>query len=155
MMRPPRGLWLFISLKASCVHRNVPVRLRVHDLCPRIVRQVLEQREPPADAGIVEKHIEAPKRDLGLREQRSNGSRIADIGRHGQRLGAFGTDFLCGGIERLAAAAGENDGIAIARKRQRCRFADAGSCARNQSNLATSHGRTSRGRAALCRIAPP
>src|SRR5712691_11614615 len=27
MMRPPRGSWLFISLKASCVHRKAPVRL--------------------------------------------------------------------------------------------------------------------------------
>src|SRR5213594_1146645 len=27
MMRPPRGSWVFISLKASWVHRNAPVRL--------------------------------------------------------------------------------------------------------------------------------
>ena len=27
MMRPPRGLWLFMILIASCVHRNEPVRL--------------------------------------------------------------------------------------------------------------------------------
>src|SRR5258707_3898300 len=27
MIRPPRGCWLFMILKASCVHRNAPVRL--------------------------------------------------------------------------------------------------------------------------------
>src|SRR5689334_2690847 len=27
MMRPPRGSWLFMILKASCVQRNAPVRL--------------------------------------------------------------------------------------------------------------------------------
>src|SRR5260370_1196673 len=26
MMRPPRGFWLFMILKASCVQRNAPVR---------------------------------------------------------------------------------------------------------------------------------
>src|SRR5213080_2020154 len=27
MILPPRGSWLFISLNASCTHRNAPVRL--------------------------------------------------------------------------------------------------------------------------------
>src|SRR5439155_22240405 len=27
MIRPPRGFWSFMILKASCVHRNEPVRL--------------------------------------------------------------------------------------------------------------------------------
>src|SRR5437660_2975638 len=27
MIRPPRGSWAFMSLKASCVQRNAPVRL--------------------------------------------------------------------------------------------------------------------------------
>src|SRR5262245_36042947 len=27
MIRPPRGFWLFMILKASCVHRKTPVRL--------------------------------------------------------------------------------------------------------------------------------
>src|SRR6266545_1382588 len=26
MMRPPRGRWSFMILKASCVHKNAPVR---------------------------------------------------------------------------------------------------------------------------------
>src|SRR5439155_26766468 len=33
MMRPPRGLWLFMILKASCVHRNMPVRLVFTTAC--------------------------------------------------------------------------------------------------------------------------
>src|SRR6266508_3036465 len=33
MMRPPRGLWLFMILNASCVHRNMPVRLVFTTAC--------------------------------------------------------------------------------------------------------------------------
>src|SRR5215475_1195336 len=33
MMRPPRGVWLFIIRNASCVHRNAPVRLMSTTAC--------------------------------------------------------------------------------------------------------------------------
>ena len=86
MIRPPRGVWSFISLIASCVHRNTPVRLMSTTFfhCSNVRSSMLIGGAP--DAGIVEQDVEAAERGLGLREECAHRFRIGDVGGDDERV---------------------------------------------------------------------
>src|SRR4029079_5914658 len=98
MMRPPWGRWSFMSLKASCVHRNGPVRLvsttRRHCSKDRSSRgiaggptpalcegQVVWGNRRSAPSRVVEQEVETTELLLRPREQLTHRFRILDIGR--------------------------------------------------------------------------
>ena len=78
-----------------------------------------------------------PNSCLVAREQRLDRFRIADVGRHRERLGVAG--FLRGLVELVGAPAGQHHGVAVLGERQRHRLADAGAGSRHDCDLLLRH----------------
>ena len=133
MMRPPRGCWSFMILIASCVQRNVPVRLvsttAFH--CSK-VRSSMGTGGAPMPA-LLKRTSSRPKLLLGPGEERADGGRIADVGGHDQRLGARG--LLRHRLQHFLAASGQDDRVTLAGQCERRRPADARTRARDQCDL--------------------
>ena len=110
------------------------MRLAVDHRLPLLEGHVLERHCRRAGAGVVEEDVETAERRLGLFEQSGDRLRIADIGRHDQSPRAGGLRRLRDRVERLAAAPGEDNGIATPGKRQRCGAADTGACSRDEGD---------------------
>jgi hypothetical protein len=111
----------------------------VDDLLPFFKRQVFERNGRRAHAGVVEENVEAAERVLGFGEEQIDVARLADIGGNRQRLDAELFDFGDGFFERLLAAAGDDDGVAILCERKRRGFADAGAAAGDEGDFLRWH----------------
>ena len=85
MIRPPRGVWRFISRKACCVQRNAPVRFVSTTDTPVVEVEVLERDGRGADAGVVEEHVESAEPVVDLGEERRDRRGIADVARDRHR----------------------------------------------------------------------
>ena len=97
----------------------------------------LLDRRGGAEPGIVEQHVEPAERRLGLGEQRLDRGRVADIGRHAERLALHRLDLA---DDRVQAAPGRRPATTtrkpLARQRQRRCLADAAAAAGDESDLA-------------------
>ena len=87
MMRPPRGSWSFMILKASCVHTKLPVRLVSTTWRQRSTLQAFDWPAGP-EAGVVEQQVQSPEAFLRGGEQRPDLVDIPHVRRHCQALGA-------------------------------------------------------------------
>ena len=134
MIRPPIGFWSFMIRKACWVHRNEPLRIESMTAFQLVEVELLDLRGG-AEPGIVEQHVEPAEGRLGLGEQRLDRSRIADIGRHAERLALHRLDLADDGLQRLRPPAGDDDGEALAGQRQRRCLADAAAAAGDQSDF--------------------
>ena len=130
MIRPPRGDWRFMMRNASCVQRNVPVRLvSTHG------RPLLERRGPRA----ARRARRCPAL-LNSRSSRPNRSSISaksaatDSGSRTSQVTATAPApaSAAAALERFQAPSREDDREARARERDRRRPADAAARARDQ-----------------------
>ncbi len=124
-----------MSLNASCVHRNEPVEVDVHDLLPLLERQVLERDAGGADARVVEQEVEAAERLLRAREERPDRLRVGDVGGDDERPRFADACLRIDLLQRLLAAPGERDVPPFTQERERDRLADAPSRARHDRHL--------------------
>ena len=126
MMRPPRGFCVFMILIASCVHRNMPVRLVATTFC-----QVSKGRSSSGTGGapmpaLLNSTSSRPKVDLVVANSARIEFALRHVGRHRERLRAGGVDLARHLVEHLLAPAGEHQAVAGFRQRNRHRPADAG-----------------------------
>ena len=77
-------------------------------------RQLLHRDRRRADARVVEQHVERGRILFdGRGEQRGDGCRVRHVGGDGDAMRGLGFRAGDGGFERLGAAAGERDAIAV------------------------------------------
>ena len=86
MMRPPRGVLRLHDLDGFLGADEQAGEIGGDHGLPLVERQIFDRHRRRADAGIVEQHVEPAVGLLGLGEQRFDGGRIADVGRHRQAL---------------------------------------------------------------------
>ena len=109
MMRPPRGDCAFISTKACCVHRKTPVRLTSTTVCHcSTVSSSSGTGGAPVPA-LLKSTSRRPNASLTCREQRLDGGGIGDVGRHDEGAVGAVAGGRAGRLERVGAAAGEDD----------------------------------------------
>src|SRR4029077_8199290 len=95
IMRPPRGFWLFMILIASCVHRNMPVKLVATTFC-----QVSNGRSSSGTAGapipaLLNKTSSRPKVDFIVANRLTIDSRFET---------SVGTARACAPVALISAA---------------------------------------------------
>ena len=135
MMRPPRGVCAFMILIASCVHRNMPVKLVATTFC-----QVSKGRSSSGMAGapmpaLLNRTSSRPKVDFTV----ANSARIelrfdTSVGT-ASACAPISVDLARNLVEHFLAPAGQHQAIAGFGQRNRHRAADAGSGSGHQRNF--------------------
>src|SRR5881396_3359399 len=123
MMRPPRGVWLFMILNASCVHRNMPVRFVFTTACHCSSVKSSSMMLPGVPIPAL----------LKSTSRRPNFC-VGDIGLHDERALAR-AGLLRGLVELVLAPPGERDAVAVLEEGEGDRASDAAPRARDDGDL--------------------
>lgn len=110
-------------------------QVRADDGLPLLEAHVLERDVRGAETGVVEEQVDAAERRLGALEERLHRGRHADVGRLRDRTRRRRAAFSNRRVERLRAATGKDDAVAVSEQGVGDRFADAGTRAGDDGDL--------------------